>query len=167
MIDVAPEVILLEQAKAVLVAIDFEEETGLANVKVRHFRNRHARQTERPCISILFDQTTPFDNAQDSAWEQGHIMEFSLVADVDLPPEDSEVDPTGLETPARLLAACVQRLRAEDSPMRAWCDWISDTGKTPDDDSSSDAARLSHGLQARYRTDANDPNKLLAQGVTP
>lgn len=162
MISDAPCVELLGDMKTAMEAGDWETNVGLA-VKIRHFRHRRTGQDERPCVSILFNSDGPPEEFPPyiSHSEKIMQMEVVLVADADLPSEESEEDPTGLAILNRMLAYALMLLRDPANGFSTKVHEIVDGLKDLDDSSQADKGRLTRALSVIYRVSSDDENTKL------
>lgn len=162
-----PRVRILLRIEALLNHADLAGMSGVADIKVRHTRNRWAAPDEKPCISIrmVSDET---DADPVTQGEVQHELIIDLQVDADLQTEDSGLDPTGIERLGQIANAAMTVLLdrdAEDADgnvLRGLCDGVIDGGVQPDEDSESDEARFIHRIIVLYRTSIEDPNLLLS-----
>ena len=162
----APHVRILLAIADVGRSVDYLEEAGIAEpVTIRHARNRKPVRSERPCITIIMtgDEPRP-DEMQRNDWETTREMTFDLQADMELPTEVSDEDPTGLGDISLFLAAMVYAIRAPGNPLLQLVDWVMPGKLDPNDDSPSDDGRMTRGLSVVYRVRSDDENELLAAG---
>lgn len=156
-----------------LVGLHLPAVSGVSDVKTRHTRNRYANAEERPALSFRMVSDQPRDQPQyHSMWEVVRELEIDMQVDADLPTEDSEEDPTGLDTLGWLANCALKILKDDDRQypsadgryLEDMIDDVIDAGVIPDEDSEADEARFIHRIVVLYRTPVNDPNKLLAAG---
>lgn len=168
-----PRVRILLRMASVLVAADLAGLSGVANVKVRHTRNRWANAEEKPCISLRVVSDEPrADDQFHTHLEKVCELAIDMQVDAELQTEDSELDPTGLDRLGAIANAALRVLRQRDPPsldaagkhLYEVCDGIVDLGVQPDEDSEGDEGRFIHRIVVLYRTDIDDPNLLLAEG---
>lgn len=170
-----PRVKILMRIAAVLVnpANDLEGKAGVANIKVRHTRNRWANPKEKPCLSIRLVSDEVMEAQDVSIYgEQRNDMQVDLQIDADLQTEDSDLDPTGLERLGSIGNAALMILKDQDgevadadgNKLYDVLDEIVNLGVVPDEDSEGDEARFIHRISVLYRTSTRDPNVLLATG---
>lgn len=167
MIDTPPHIQLLAAIKTTLEAVDYQADAGVAGVKIRHRRNRYSWDSERPCVSIVFvHDVIPDDAALElNAWEKQRQLTVDLVVDLDLPPEDSDEDPTGNLALSLVAAASLRAMKDPASPIAQLSDYISGHDIEPSEDSKPDKGRLSLTSIVLYRVRSDDENVLLAEGV--
>jgi hypothetical protein len=169
---VTPRVRILERLKAVLEnpANDLVGKSGVADITVRHARNRWANPDEAPSLTIRFVSDTLETENYHTAWEALRYLALDLIVDTELATEDSDMDPTGLERPGAIANAALAILKdetAEDgdgNTLRDLCNDVVDEGVNPDEDNEADEARFIQRIVVIYRTSITDPNRLLAQG---
>lgn len=162
-----PRVRILERIKAILEHADLEGMSGVADITVRHTRNRWANPDETPCISLRMVADEVNVEQYVTQNERLCYLSLDLQIDCDLATEDSDLDPTGLERLGQIAGAAVVVLKdetatdADGNLLREICDDVVDEGVQNDDDNEADEARFIHRLVVVYRTLVNDPNHLL------
>ncbi len=167
MIPRAPHITLLLAMRQRLQEADFAEMTGIvAPFTIRFARRRLPVRSEKPCVTIVFigDDSRP-DELNRNTNESVRELVVELVCDMDVSPEDSELDPTGLEDLSRVLAACYIAMKDPgDYPqfLNGLCGWITPGSIEQDDKSQADEGRLVRGVTVLYRVRSDEPNTLLS-----
>lgn len=175
MIDEAPHVRLLFAMQAVLQAItpdEWLENAGFPldqKMTIRFSRNRKPVRADKPCISIIFVSTesVPTDTGL-TMWEIQKRMLADLQCDLDLPPEDTGLDPTGLGLLSRVLGYAMSRLQDEEDPLNPLAqlsDRVGIGAYDPEDRATPEDGRLVLETNVVYRVLQTNENHLLAQGV--
>jgi hypothetical protein len=171
MIPDAPYVRLMIQAAALARTGNYITNGGLAagtKVTVRHARFRNSISAEKPCITFLFVGDEPMeDETQHNAWEVVRELTMDMMIDMDIPAEDSELDPTGFAMMGRQLAVAYATLSPPGSGNTAlggMADFVRPGSIDPADNNTSDNGRLVRGISVLYRVRSDDPNVLLSAG---
>ena len=168
MIAKAPHVRLLEKALEVITGLEYEDEAGVAIATVRHRRNRGPNRQERNSIILGFvGDDFQEDDRNRSMAETVRLLTFTLQADIELPTEISNEDPTGLGQASAALRVARAALTAEDGELLEMCDDITNGSYDPSDDAQPDEGRLVRTGVVVYRVRTDDPNELLARSEIP
>lgn len=163
-----PRVRILLRIAGILKNADLEAMTGVPNITVRHTRNRWSNPEEKPAISIRMVADEVQSEAYVTQNERLCYLSIDLQIDANLEPEDSNLDPTGLERLGQIAAAALTVLKDETAQddegrlLRELCDDVVDEGVQADDDNEADEARFIHRIVVLYRTLIDDPNHLLS-----
>lgn len=154
---------ILGMSKEALDVGDWETNTGVDNVTIRHYRHRKNAIGEKPCIGLLFlgDGPPEEDTFNLSHSEALRQMDFQLVVDCDIPTEDSDEDPTGLETPGRLMAYGLKLLKDPAGPLYPNVHEVFDGPKDLDEASTPDKARMTRTISVLYRVKSEDEDVRL------
>lgn len=166
-----PRARILIRMAGVLRNADLAGLSGVANITVRHTRNRWANAEEKPAISLRMVSDEPRDDDQyHTLQERVCELAVDMQVDADLQTEDSELDPTGVDRLGAIANAALavlkdrNQLDADGLSLYLLCDGVLDLGVQNDDDNEADEARFIHRIVVLYRTDVDDPNVLLAEG---
>ncbi len=168
-----PTDIILLAVETCLRAFDWPA-FGLADLNIRHARNRFSAVEEFPCLTIRWSHDEPRQSDQDQSYytsdEMAVEMWITLEVDIELSPENDDdpvtADPTGLKVQSAIAALAQRALRDEEgSLMQLWSDGVSDRGRVSDPDSTSDEGRFEQTVVVLYRVSTRDPSILLAQGM--
>lgn len=163
-----PRVRILKRLAGILRAADLSGMSGVANITVRHTRNRWANAEEKPAISIRMVSDEVNTEAYVTQSERLCYLSVDLQIDADLASEDSDLDPTGLERLGQIAGAAMTVLKDETATddegniLRTLCDDVVDEGVQADDDNEADEARFIHRIVVLYRTLIDNPNHLLS-----
>lgn len=181
---VPPHIQILVAALADMESVDYVDAlgddlakiAGLLNqdgspgtaITFRHARNRPPPVENRPVMCLVWHGNSVDPQQQDlNAWEQARQMDAELYLDLNLPTEDSQDDPTGWLIASTMTAAAFQAVRSETSLTAALSDWRTQGDLTPEEDiSGPDNARLVQSMSVLYRVLTEEPNTLLARGVS-
>jgi hypothetical protein len=170
MIGQPPHIQLLAAILATLEAVDWEAETGVVGLTIRHARHRFSTSSEKPCLSIRWTGNND-DGARGeslTAWEKPREMNVDLQIDMALPAESSDEDPTGWLAHSRIAAAALTALQTPGPTNALYpplAQWVRGGDDAPDEDSKPDDARLVKSLSVLYRVKTEDESVLLGEGV--
>jgi hypothetical protein len=168
MIADAPFNRILIAAQQAGASVDYVAQAGTAAaVTVRHARNRHPANEEKPCLTVWYVSDGPLpDDRNNDQWEALRELVFDAQADADLDAEDEGTDPTGMGLLGRMLDAFALSLKAEDTPtfLGGLVDWIYAGEFNPAERSSTDVGRMTRAFRVVYRVRSDDPNHLLSAG---
>lgn len=142
---------------------------------VRHDRFRAADKKETPCVSVRYVSrdlpgvTTAADPATADLSLAEEVIEIAvdLIAEAELPSEESGEDPTGLETVGQMLQACMETLfRVGENPddlggLLMNIRYDGDSPGSDDELSHPDAARLAERITLVYRARSEYPLGIL------
>jgi hypothetical protein len=168
-ISLPPWLRIIEAAVAALDVPDLLVLTEEPRVNVRHHRHRGAAYEELPDLAVRFEEDEEIrdsleGNSMLSMWEVQRQLTLSLVCETEIATEVSDLDPTGLARPARILAAAKELLRREDGALDLKSDRVIDGPVVLNEQSTPDHVRLVCEIIVLYRVRSDDPNVLLAKG---